>query len=271
MLIKTVGTLIFLPGFVVAMFPSTALSSSSASLSGYWNCEEEGARYTLEFKTESQLVYNGQSLNYQLQDNVLLVQEEYGFTPYVFEIKKTGLTFLSPDGSVSRCQKGEAVQASKPTKKPSTAKATTDVQTLVPGRNWPAYVRPSGNVSWESSDPQALLYKFSGRWDNYSGSTLSNIYLKPEGSFSDSSETSYSGSFSDQAGYQTGAWGTVGQSQGGGYWSIKGTLSRGVITLVRSNGQHKVINYQVHVKNGEYYGGEYFFNGALHSVNYIYR
>ena len=271
MLIKVIRSSVLVFGFVVAVYPSTALSSSFASLMGDWNCEEEGVPYSLEFKTENQLVYNGQSLNYQLQDNILLVQEEYGFIPYVFEIKKTSLTFRSLDGTIAYCQKSSVTQADKPAKKPPTAKIPADAQTLVPGRNWPKYTSPTGNVGWDSSDPQALLYKFAGRWDNYSGSTLSNIYLKPDGSYSDSSETSYSGSFTDQGGYQTGAWGAAGQNQSGGHWSIKGTLSRGVITLVSGNGQRRVINYQVHVKNGEYYGGEYFFNGALHSVKYIYR
>jgi hypothetical protein len=271
MFIKTVKTSLLLLCFIITMQPSTASSNSFASLKGNWNCEEEGTRYTLEFRTENQLVYNGQNLNYQLQDNFLLVQEEYGPTPYMFELQKTVLNFLSPDGTVSHCQKVSAAQATKPTEKPLATKPPTDTQTLVPGNNWPAYNKPTGNVSWDSSEPQALLYKFAGRWDNYSGSTLTNIYLKPDGSYEDSSETSYSGSFSDQGGYQTGAWGTVGQNQSGGHWTIKGTLSRGTITLISSNGRRKTINYQVHVENGEYYGGEYFFNGALHAVNYIYR
>jgi hypothetical protein len=271
MFIKTVKLSALLPGLVLAAFPSTVVSSNFASLKGSWSCEEEGSRYTLEFKTEKLLTYDGQSLSYQLQDNILFVEEEYGFNPYMFELKETGLTILSPDGSVSRCQQGGTVKTTKPEKKPLATKAPTDAKTLVPGKNWPAYTRPTGDVSWESSDPHALLYKFAGRWDTYSGSTLTNIYLKPDGSYEDSSETSYSGTFSDSGGYQTGAWGTVGQNQNSGSWTIKGTLSSGVITLVSNNGQRNVINYQVHMKNGEYYGGEYFFNGALHSVNYIYR
>lgn len=274
MSVNTVRTPFLLLLFVVATYSSAALSNTFASLSGHWNCEEEGLRYTLDFKTAEQLLYNGQSLAYQIQDNMMLVQEEFGFVPYFFEIKKAGMTFLSLDGTVSQCQKGKAVQAARPTKKSSkssTAKASASKQTLTPGSNWPAYSRPTGNVGWDSSDPQVLLYKFAGRWDNYSGSTLTNIYLKPNGSYEDSSETSYSGSFTDQRGYQTGAWGAVGQDQGAGYWTINGTLSQGVITLVSGSGRRTVINYRVHVKNGEYFGGEYFFNGALHSVNYIYR
>ena len=262
---------LLVPGFVVAVYSAPALANDFASLKGLWNCEEDGTQYTLEFSTANQLVYGGQRLQYQLQENTLLVQEDYGYTPYLLQMQEADLIILSPDGSVSRCRKGEVAQAVVPLKKQPATATSSDIQALVPGSNWPVYARPAGNVSWDSSDPQALLYKFAGRWDNYSGSTLTNIYLKPDGSYEDSSETSYSGSFSDQGGYQTGAWGATGQNRGGGYWTIKGTLSRGVIKLVANDGRHNVINYQVHVKNGEYYGGEYFFNGALHSVNYIYR
>lgn len=101
MFIKTVKTSLLLLGFVIVTHPSTALSNSFASLKGNWNCEEEGVRYTLKFKTEKLLIYNGQNANYELQDNILLVEEEYGLTPYMFELQKTGLKFFSLDGFYS--------------------------------------------------------------------------------------------------------------------------------------------------------------------------
>jgi len=36
-------------------------------------------------------------------------------------------------------------------------------------------------------------------------------------------------------------------------------------------GNESIYHYQVHIRNGEIYSGEYFFNNRLYSVTYIYR
>jgi hypothetical protein len=135
----------------------------------------------------------------------------------------------------------------------------------------PPYQRPTGNVSLEDSSPGNLLYKFAGRWDFVSSNRLHNIYLKPDGSFEDSYEAGYSGQFVDQGGYQTGNWGAANNEQAGGRWTIQGTLRQGTITLIHGNGKRTDYRYQLHCRGSECYGGEYFFNGKLYSVKYIYR
>jgi hypothetical protein len=250
-------------------------ASDFSALQGYWQCKEAGMNYSLQFLSSNQLVYNGQTTNYQLAPNILYVEEEYGTVGYFYQLQGGALTILSPDGSVSQCQKGQK-PPSVATPAPQQPQAYPQTggqpgQVVVPGQNWPIYARPQGNISWNSSDPQALVYKFAGRWDHVTSNTLTNLYLKPDGSYEDAYEAGYSGTFEDQGGYQTGAWGATGTEQSGGYWTIQGTLERGTITLTGHDGSRTVLNYRVHVKNGEYYGGEYFFNGRLHSVNYIYR
>lgn len=250
---------------------SAALQAGEfSSLKGYWQCQEEGASYNLEFKSAQQLIYNGQAAQYQLVPNAFIVEEEEGAIGYYYQLQGGVLTILSPDGTLSQCQKGNKPATTTPSPQQPQAAAQPG-KTLVPGQNWPHYARPQGNVSWSSSDPQALLYKFAGRWDHVTSNTLSNLYLKPDGRYEDAYEAGYSGTFEDQGGYQTGAWGTAGTDQSGGHWTIQGTLEQGTITLIGNNGRRTVINYRVHVRNGEYFGGEYFFNGKLHSVNYIYR
>jgi hypothetical protein len=135
----------------------------------------------------------------------------------------------------------------------------------------PPYRKPTGTITWEDSSPEKLLYKFAGRWDSATSNTLHNIYLKPNGTFEDTYETGYSGQFVDQGGFQTGNWGAAGNEQGGGRWTIQGNLRQGTITLISPNGERTDYKYQVHCKGGECYGGEYFFNGKLYSVKYIYR
>jgi hypothetical protein len=256
---------------LLALPITIADAATFPQLKGHWNCQEEGTKFSLEFKSPSSLIYGGETYQYELQDNLYLVSSGYGITPYIYQLQQGHLTILSPDGSYSHCTKGRAEPPVDQKRRIVRSGSSVAGQPLVPGQNWPVYGSPTGNISWSSSDPQALLYKFAGRWDSYSGSTLSNLYLKPDGSFEDTSESSYSGEFHDQGGFQTGAWGAVGQNEASGHWTIRGTLEKGIITLVSRNGQQRRINYQVHINNGEYYGGEYFFNGELYSVKYIYR
>lgn len=57
----------------------------------------------------------------------------------------------------------------------------------------------------------------------------------------------------------------------GGRWTIQGTLRQGTITLIHGNGKRTNYGYRVHCRGSECYGSEYFFNGKLYSVKYIYR
>ena len=242
---------------------------------GYWQCEEGGVGYTLEFKGADQLLYNSQPTTYHVALNTLFVQEEGGPVGYYYQMEGSALTFFSPDGSLAQCQKGTkpAIAAPSPQQtqpQQPTHSGSHPAQEVVPGKNWPIYARPAGIPAWNTTDPQTLVYKFAGRWDHVTANTLSNLYLRPDGRYEDAYEAGYSGTFENQGGYQTGAWGTARAEQSGGYWTIKGTLEQGTITLHANNGSRTVLNYRVYVRNGEYYG-DYYFNGKLHTVKYIYR
>jgi len=231
-------------------------------LKGFWQCQEEGERTTLEFQSKNQLIYNGQPANYQLLPNAFQVIEDSGPANYYYQYLEGTLIIFSPDGSMTYCQKAKkpSVQAQRP----------AQPQTTVQG--WPPpYQRPPGRSTWEDSSPEKLLYKFAGRWDSATSNTLHNIYLKPDGSFEDSYEAGYSGQFTDQGGFQTGNWGATGNEQTGGRWIIQGTLRKGTITLIHRNGKRTNYRYQVHCRGSECYGSEYFLNGKLYSVKYIYR
>jgi hypothetical protein len=97
------------------------------------------------------------------------------------------------------------------------------------------------------------------------------MVLAPDGSYSDSYDSSYGGQFVDQGGFQTGHWVGAGSERGKGRWQISGTLKRGKIFVTKQDGSTIELNYQVHIKGGEIYWGEYFFNGNLYSVDYIFR
>ena len=102
-----VGFLLLSPALFILTSFNSGRAADYSSLQGYWQCEEEGVRSTLEFKSHSELIFNGQAANYQLKQNILRVQEEYGVTDYYLQFIGVILTIFSPDGSVTYCQKGE--------------------------------------------------------------------------------------------------------------------------------------------------------------------
>jgi hypothetical protein len=261
----SIATLVFL------LIQPQASADDYTQLKGCWQCQEEGLQSTLEFKSRKQLLYNGQAASYQLAPGVLQVQEAQGLANYLFKLEGDYLLIFSPDGSVTQCQKVKKPKQTKTQQKSRkgrspTTKAQSDDQ------YWPPpYVRPKGRIDEYNPGAQALLYKFAGRWDHVTSNTLTNLFLKPDGTYEEAYEAGYSGVFKDQGGYQTGNWGATGAQQARGRWKVVGSLRQGKLYLMDQNGRQGVFNYQVHIRRGEVFWGEYFFNGKLYSVKYIYR
>jgi len=189
--------------------------------------------------------------------------------------ERLDIDLSSPDGTMDYTGHyvKKAFAQNSGTKKRGAGSADTDsLQAQSPDKGWPPpYARPQGNVSEDNPNTQALLYKFAGRWDHVTTNTLTNLFLKPDGTYEEAYESGYSGQFTDQGGYQTGHWGATGEQQARGRWKVVGGLRQGKLYLVDQNGKQNVYEYQVHIKRGEVFWGEYFFNGQLNSVKYIYR
>lgn len=89
----------------------------------------------------------------------------------------------------------------------------------------------------------SLQQQIAGTWWGYSGSTEKSIGLCADGSYSDYSESGYSGRSSDSLGNQNMAWGTASQHGGSGSWTITGDTGSGTIHVVYSNGSSADIRY----------------------------
>jgi hypothetical protein len=240
-------------------------------LEGIWQCQEDGEPVTLEFKSRQQLLYNGDAYNYQLAPGVIQVQDGYSLVNYFFILERGVLVVRSPDGSVMQCKLAKKPKQAE-TKLKSSKPDTQTRQAQSADQDWPpTYIRPQGNIDENNPAAQALLYKFAGRWDHVTSNTLTNLFLKPDGTYEEIYESGYSGVFKDQGGYQTGNWGATGAQQGRGSWKVVGSLRQGKLYLVDQNGRENVYHYQVHIRGGEVFWGEYFFNGQFYSVKYIYR
>lgn len=263
-------TLIIAALFLLLISPG-AWADNYTQLKGYWQCQEDGQTAILEFTSRQQLLYNGQAASYQLAPGIIQVQEEQGLANYLYTVEGNLLVILSPDGSVTQCQKAKKPKPAK-TRQKSGKDSSPKYQSKSQDQVWPPpYARPQGRIDEDNPGAQALLYKFAGRWDHVTGNTLTNLFLKPDGSYEEAYEAGYSGVFKDQGGYQTGNWGATGAQQARGRWMVVGGLRQGKLYLVDQSGRENVYHYRVHIKGGEVYWGEYFFNNRLYSVKYIYR
>lgn len=109
-----------------------------------------------------------------------------------------------------------------------------------------------------------LMPHFAGKWTNYTKNTSTWITLFPDGRYGEQYESSYSGNLSGG-----GNWGTAGQNDRGGRWTVKGSKEQGQIIVRLNNGNELIYNYRVHSKNGQTYYTEYFFNGDLYGKSRI--
>lgn len=255
---------------VLLLIQPLAFADDYAQLKGCWQCQIDGERIALEFTSRQKLLYNGEAYNYQLAPGIIQVQEGYSLENYFFKMEGGLLFVQSPDGSIMQCERAKRPQQAKVKRKAITPSKHTYTQPT--DQSWPPpYIRPQGRISEQNPSSQALLYKFAGRWANVTRNTLTNLLLKPDGTYEEAYEAGYSGVFKDQGGYQTGHWGATGAQQGRGRWKVAGSLRQGKLFLVDQNGTENVYTYQVHIRGGEVFWGEYFFNGRLYSVEYIYR
>jgi hypothetical protein len=100
---------------------------------------------------------------------------------------------------------------------------------------------------------------FVGTWVNMTKNTETRITFRPDGTFSENDEASYSnGAGTDEA------WGAAGGNSSSGRWSARGTREQGVLTITYQNGKQRDVQYRVHVEGGETYWSEYYFAGDLY-------
>ena len=113
-------------------------------------------------------------------------------------------------------------------------------------------------------DSSDLVRALAGTWVTMTTNTETRVTLAANGQFALYSESSYGGRFSDSGGANAGGWGTAGNRESRGRWTVRGTRQQGVITLAYENGERADVQYAVHVEKGETYWNEYFFDGDLY-------
>ena len=120
-----------------------------------------------------------------------------------------------------------------------------------------------GAAALGPSDPN-LMQQIAGKYYSYtsagmgtSSGTERQLMLCPNGRYSTSYESGYSGGAGT-----AGAWGAVGTGQYDGSWRIQGNLQQGNITLVDSEGNVYEHQYRSCGRGCYYFGGiKYGYNG----------
>jgi len=172
--------------------PNNAPSTNSlpnSSLIGTWTSERETI-----IINEKTVTYQGQSYNYVLKDNVIIVSTLNGIACFPFELKGNQLSFMTNN--------------------------TTTV-----------YYRASTNRESPSSPSigSRMGKEIAGTWSHYSSTSTGTSYhsqllvLKPDGTFTFSTEGSISAKGYDQYGNQTFSAGTASNGAENGTWSFDGT------------------------------------------------
>jgi hypothetical protein len=122
----------------------------------------------------------------------------------------------------------------------------------------------AGNMQYFKPRVSDVMNHFVGSWTTTTTNTQTWMNFHPDGTFSDQYESSYSGNMNNQYGDNTGNWGAYNQQSSAGRWTINGNREQGTITIMYSNGQQTVVEYKVHIENGQTYYNEYLFNGVFY-------
>lgn len=248
-------------------------AAADQSLLGHWDCQHGNQRHSLQFVSANQLKLDGEVSSYMLMFNALVVEEDGSMVSYPIKLQGDHLKITNPDTSITQCNRGLG-ESKNPTAAQSARPSRQSHPIQKANQSWPPYVEPGpppGGYTGEETGLEYLVWKFAGRWDHAGTNTLTNLYFKPDGSYEDAYEAGFGGQMQDQYGYQTGNWGAAGSEQGSGRWRPEGTLHEGKIFITTRDGSQTALNYKIQYRHGKYYPGEYYFNGKLYSVNYIYR
>ena len=243
---------------------SAAKKDQGSALVGTWECQMQGGVSTIVFESDSRLILDGQPANYKVVGNALRVQDETGAQDYPFKLDKNALTISFAQGFELQFSKVSDATEYRAEDYP----AETDTEPgdynegQATGETPAAGGMPGGQAP--GGGDQDLMSHFAGTWWNATTNTETNVTLTADGRYFESYSASYSGGSSDQYGNSDMSWGSAGDQNAQGTWTVRGTREQGVLTIFFNNGNQREINYRVHVENGEVYWSEYYFNGDLY-------
>jgi hypothetical protein len=249
------------------------VKDAKTALLGIWQCRMPTGTATLVFESANHLSLDGSPASYSVVQNALRVTDDDGTQDYPYTLKDNVLTISFPEGyqlqftRVSDKTKYTA-EDNPPAGETDAGAYSEDKPAGEEGTDEETYGQvPGGRQTYgggATGGDMDLMNHFAGTWWNATTNTETNLTLTADGRYFESYTASYSGGSSDQYGNTDMTWGTAGDQQAQGTWTVRGTREQGVLTIIFQDGTRREINYQVHVENGEVYWSEYYFNGELY-------
>lgn len=115
----------------------------------------------------------------------------------------------------------------------------------------------AAGIRYEKSEKSAgneeLLRHFTGTWVRISANSIAKVTLYANGTYRDYAESIYSGKYT-----------IASQGQGGGRWTVRGTLQQGTMTFTDQVGAQSTLEYRVNTEKGKVYWNEYWIDGKLY-------
>jgi hypothetical protein len=212
-------------------------AESAGGLLGNWECRNESGVSYLEFQKGNRLVYEGEAARYTQGLGVLRVEEDGELVNYQYSLKGDVLEIVFPEGDRMNCRRVAAAGGQASGRAPSRGGGATS-----PGDHLPQGMYADGTPPPGPNDP-ALMRQFSGTYWGYSGSTEMTMSFCANGTFTENTESSYSGRGTDSLGNPNMAWGTAGSRGAHGVWAITGNMSQGTITIRWPTGTVRSVPY----------------------------
>ena len=201
--------------------------------SGSWVFSNEQGRLTLEFLSDSELSFNGETTSYKISDGIIQAMGDFSWIDYPYTMNQNILSITFPDGSVIPFTRSKQQSADNANAAPPAA----NQQTTDAGDVW----QLQGAVcSWSGS---------SGSYSSYS--RTQKIVFDGRGNFQLGSESS----FSSDAGIAYGG----NQNVKRGTYKVRDTL----VVLYFQDGTVNV--FQVKIRQNSGMITEMMFNGTLYA------
>jgi len=112
------------------------------------------------------------------------------------------------------------------------------------------------SVRYKKINKSNMTQYFVGKWSTYTKYSETHIYFYSNGTYKNSSSSSYGNSDSSMGV----TWGTAGNNNNRGRWQVEGNMKGGQITLIGNNGTSSYIDYKIQ-------GPKMYFNGTLYGFS----
>lgn len=172
--------------------PSATGGQRPSSLSGRWIFRSQQGQLELEFITDNQLSFNGETISYQLKEGIIQAMGDYGWIDYPYTISQNNLTVTFPDGTQIPFSRAGSASVNQ----------QNENQLATTGQP------PAAGAVWQL---RGALCSWSGSSNDYSSySRTQKIVFDGQGNFQFGTESSFSGdagmAYSGNPNVQTGTY-----------------------------------------------------------------